>query len=806
MGAVGDTQFLFSVNGRFRAYNKTSPHTQIFDMAQTSFWGSTADVAGVSDGHVRYDGSTQRWFITEIDVKNSDNHILLAVSSKSDLSAATWTLFAIPATGGTTLTDAGCFADYDTPGIDQNGIYIGANMFGVTGTCVPANAYMHSNLYVIQKSSALTSTLHVTPFYNVVKGLFAVETIQGVDSVDSMSTGYAVAAKETETPSAHLSIWQINNPGTTSPTLSGPTDVAINAENGVLGGVVSANNAVSANPTRGMDDLDDRLYSATIRNGHLWTAHNVAVDSTGNSNGGTRTRDAVRWYDVTTAGPALNQSGTVFDGASSGFLQYWLGTIMVSGQGHAAIGLNRANSSTVVQAGAVGRLAGDTLGALGAFSVFQTSSTAAYDDASFSPNPTNRWGDYSYTSLDPCDDQTMWTTQEFVVGSAGPAGGLVDWGVAAEKLQAPPPATLASASPSVIATGQANVSVVVTGTSVTGSGFYDTPSTLTDPCRKRITATVSGGVTVNSVTYMDPTHISLNLSTAGAASGFRNLTVTNPDGQAIVANNFLNVQAYAVGAVGTDNGLWVLHAGSSNFVSDGGVLVGAPAVVAVPQTSGPASPLYIATGSDHALYVRNDVQGWHSFSPAPTYCIDNPAGVVIAGTLYVACEGQDNALWHAETAAPTGTNLPTVSVSSWHSLGGSLIAGPAVGSVAGTPTYLVVGTDQHIYSRDLSTGFTRFAWAACIGHPALATFGSTAYFACHGTDNGVWYATNTGSGWSAAQSLGGAVTDGVGIAATPSGPIFFAEGAGSAVYQRSISTNWTSDGGQVSFGVGASAL
>src|SRR5207302_1025322 len=80
---------------------------------------------------------------------------------------------------------------------------------GVTGTCVPANPYMHSNLYVIQKSSALTSTLHVTPFYNVVKGLFAVETIQGVDSVDSMTTGYAVAAKETETPSAHLSIWQI---------------------------------------------------------------------------------------------------------------------------------------------------------------------------------------------------------------------------------------------------------------------------------------------------------------------------------------------------------------------------------------------------------------------------------------------------------------------------------------------------------------------------------------------------------------------------------------------------------------------
>src|SRR5207245_9096163 len=97
----------------------------------------------------------------------------------------------------------------------------------------------------------------VTPFYNVITGVFAIETIQGVDSVDAMTTGYAVAAKETESPSAHLSVWQINNPGTTSPTLSGPTDVAVSPENGVLGGagVISANNVASAHPSRGMHDL-----------------------------------------------------------------------------------------------------------------------------------------------------------------------------------------------------------------------------------------------------------------------------------------------------------------------------------------------------------------------------------------------------------------------------------------------------------------------------------------------------------------------------------------------------------------------
>jgi hypothetical protein len=533
MGAVGPTQFLFSVNGRFRGYNKNTPHTQIFDIDQATFWGSTADPSGVSDAHVRYDSPTQRWFITEIDVPTGNNHILLAVSSGPDLATASWTQFQIPATGSTSATDAGCFADYDTPGIDQNGIYIGANMFGGLSPCVPAT-YKHTNLYVVQKSSALTLTLHVTSFFSVVTGTVGIETIQGVDSLDALATGYAVAVTETESPRQHLNVWQINSPGTTTPTLSGPTTVAISAENGARGGVLSANNVASANPTRPMDDIDDRLFSAVIRNGHLWTAHNVGVDSSGNSNGGTRTRDAVRWYDVNVSGLTLNQSGTVFDGATSGFLQYWMGTLMVSGQGHVAMGLNRANSTTVVQAGAVGRLAGDPLGTMGAFSLFQNSTTDAYDDASFVKTAANRWGDYTYTSLDPCDDLTMWTTQEYVAGPTF-SGIPIDWGVAAEKLLAPPPAAPSSASPSSVQTGQSSVNVVVTGSSSGGSGFYDTPSTLTDPCRKRITATVSGGVTVNSVSYTDPTHVTLNISTVGATAGSQTVTITNPDGQSSAA-------------------------------------------------------------------------------------------------------------------------------------------------------------------------------------------------------------------------------------------------------------------------------
>ncbi len=537
MGAVGSIDFLFSVNGRFRAFTKDAPHTQVFDFDQATFWGSTADPSGVSDAHVRYDRDTQRWFITEIDVPATDNHILLAVSSGPDLATASWTKYQLPGTGASAGTDQHCFADYDTPGIDQNAIYIGANMFGGGVSPCSGGNYLHSNLYVIEKAPALSGTANLTTFYNVVAGTVGIETIQGVDSFDSLSTGYAIAVNETESPRAHLTVWQIHNPGTASPNLSGPTQVAISAENGARGGVLTANNVASANPTRPMDDIDDRLFAAVIRNGHLWTAHNVGVDSSGSSNGGAATRDAVRWFDVNVAGLTLNQSGTVYDSATSGFLEYWMGTVMVSGQGHVAMGLNRANSTTVVQAGALGRLAGDASGTMRGFSLFQNSTSDAYTDASFVPGSANRWGDYTYTSLDPCDDMTMWTTQEYVAG----AYASVDWGVAAEKLQAPAPATPASASQSLIPAGQSSVTVVVTGTSVSGSGFYDTPSTITDPCRKRIQAAVSGGVTVNSITYTDPTHVTLDLSTEGAVLGAVNVTITNPDGQNAMGTGILTI-------------------------------------------------------------------------------------------------------------------------------------------------------------------------------------------------------------------------------------------------------------------------
>src|SRR5205814_1572240 len=78
-----------------------------------------------------------------------------------------------------------------------------------------------------------------------------------------------------------------------------------------------------------------------------------------------------------------------------------------------------------------------------------------------------------------------------------------------------------------------NVNVVLTGTSSSGSGFYDPGPDFPN----RISATVNGGgVTVNSITFTNPTSITLNITiAANATPGARTVTVTNPDAQSAIS-------------------------------------------------------------------------------------------------------------------------------------------------------------------------------------------------------------------------------------------------------------------------------
>jgi uncharacterized repeat protein (TIGR01451 family) len=538
MGAAGPTQYVVDLNGRIRSFNKaTGAADGVLNVDTDVFWASvmTPNACNfTSDPRVRYDRLSGRWFFVMIDVPDctggTPNRVMIAVSNTSTLTGSTVFTFFSFDNGAVSPATANSFADYPTLGIDSKALYIGTNVFSTT-----TSAFLGTDGFVVRKSSVLSGgPIVVTVFRGLVpsaagEGPF---TPQGVDNYDAASNeGYFIGVSNAVF--GRLVLRRVSTPGGT-PSIS--SDILITVPTTAFPESVPHLGNTGGSNGR-LDGLDDRLFAAHIRNGRLWTAHSIEATSAGvaSSSGG---RDAVRWYELqgirsADGSPSIVQSGTIFDPAATNPRYYFIPSVMVSGQGHAAFGFSQAGNNDRANAATVGRLGGDTLGAVGSIAPY-TASSFAYNPPA-DPGPPRRWGDYSYTSLDPIDDMTMWTIQEFTNASNS-------YGVQVVKLLAPPPATPASASGSV-ASGAASTSVTITGTSSAGSGFFDPGPNLGGSAVpfSHLQASVSGGVTVNSVTFNSPTSVTLNLNTVGAPAGAKDVTITNPDGQSAAGVGILTV-------------------------------------------------------------------------------------------------------------------------------------------------------------------------------------------------------------------------------------------------------------------------
>jgi hypothetical protein len=529
MGAAGPTQFIVAVNGRIVSFNKaTGAADGILNTTTDNFFTSVRNSSVTQYPRIRFDRLANRWIML-ISTIATPNRILLAVSDTATITASSvWTFFFFQQDQAPPTGDATCRADYPTLGIDANALYIGVNQF-----CGSPLSFGNSAVFVVRKSSVLgAGPIVVTAFRNLIlappngPGMFAP---QGVDNFDPAATeGYFIGVDNSSFGT--LIIRRVSTPGGT-PTLSGDLNLTVPAtalpftvrHQGNTGGT---NGQLSA--------IDDRLMTAVIRNGRLWTVHNLAVDNTGSA-AGTRTRDGARWYEISSLDttPALVQSGTLFASNATNTVDdrnYWMPSLMVSGQGHMALGSSIAGTNEFIKAASAGRLASDPLGTLQAATVLTSSSTAYNPPGDPGTTGARSWGSYSYTSLDPCDDMSLWTIQQFCDATNS-------YGLRVVKLLAPPPATPLSASPAAVAAGQASVNITITGSQVAGSAFFDPGAGF--GCH--IGASVSSGVIVNSVTYQSPTTVVLNISTVAASGGPKDITIINPDGQTKTGASILTV-------------------------------------------------------------------------------------------------------------------------------------------------------------------------------------------------------------------------------------------------------------------------
>jgi hypothetical protein len=528
MGAVGPSQVLVDVNGRIKVFDKDGNQGGL-NLTDSQFWAPVRNGAEPTDPGVEYDRLTGRWIVSAVNIENSNNRVMLAVSDGPTITnASSFTYFffneANPAPSGPPR-----FADYPQLGVDANAIYIGVNEFASS-----SGSFTGTSAYVIRKSSVIDGgPMVVTAFRDL-----ATNSVQGpsspqpaTDMNPSVGAGYIVGPDSQLL--SRIDVRRITDPGGT-PTISGNLGVTVPTTAQPL-------NVPAQGTTGGLDALDDRLFETMVGtdpNGavSLWTANNIRMDASGNGSGAGN-RDGAQWYEIGSlaSSPSLTQSGKVFDTAVSNPNFYWMPSIAQNGQGHASINMSRAGTGEFTQVASSGRLFDDALGTTEAPFITQTS-TSTYNVGTDTPR---RWGDYSQTVVDPSDNMTFWTFQEY-------ANADNSWGVRVIKLKPPPPATPTGAD--AVTAGSCSVGTVVTGTSTDGSGFFDPGADPGGPgYPSHIMATVSGGVAVNNVTYVNPTQVELDLDTRAAATGPQDVTIKNPDGQEVTATGLLTVDPGASG-------------------------------------------------------------------------------------------------------------------------------------------------------------------------------------------------------------------------------------------------------------------
>jgi hypothetical protein len=186
-------------------------------------------------------------------------------------------------------------------------------------------------------------------------------------------------------------------------------------------GILGVDPFASSGFLPGMDQFDDantidtsdtRLLNAVYRNTSLWTTHQVEAA------GGVRTE--VAWYRINPVSMTVQEQGRIGDASR----WYAYPSIAVNQDNDVAIGFSGSSASEYASAFYTMRKSSDTPGTMRPVSLLKSGEAPYYKTLSSFP-PENRWGDFSATCVDPVDNVSFWTLQEY---AETPSAGRSMWG------------------------------------------------------------------------------------------------------------------------------------------------------------------------------------------------------------------------------------------------------------------------------------------------------------------------------------------------------------------------------------------
>ncbi len=514
MGAIGPDHYVQAMNTGVAIYDRAG--TRLAFVTLGSFFAQvvnnvTLPDRSVFDPRVLFDHRTGRWIAICEDSRPSPekNRLYLAISRTGD-AMGVWDKYFFE------IGEPGVFSDYPTLGVDDNGIYIGVSKFGDDG-------YIGNRILATRKASlfAANPSLGAVTAFDDQPEMFTAQPAVSFDATAADQPAWILSTHTTlvEDVFARTITWTAGGP-VLSPRMVIETDP-----------YTFFSTVPAQGSTTQVNTVGDRLMMAVKRDGRIWTTRAVGCSSTGQATSADRL--AAEWFtlDVRSGTPAVEQTGRVFDPSASTPRHYYFPSIMVNGAGQAALSFSGSASDEFIGVYACSRLSADPPGAMGAV-VQVKAGEAAYTRVSQS-DTRNRWGDYSYTTLDPRDGLSIWTTQQYAEALGTSFGGSTSrYGTWVAELRAPAPAVT-----------QAKLDVLqkTTGAEllVQGSGFYDGGA----GSPHRMTAAFSGsGITNVRVAQESAGTLRVRFDVAqSAAPGVRSLTVQNPDGQPATFDGALEV-------------------------------------------------------------------------------------------------------------------------------------------------------------------------------------------------------------------------------------------------------------------------
>ena len=378
--ATGPNHVLASVNSSVAVYAKTGG-AALINQTLTAWFANVAQGLTVFDPKALYDQHAGRWVLLAVAFADNPNRsvFLLSCSASADPMGA-WRNYSFNAmVDGATATSH--WADYPGLGVDNQAIYLTANMFAFGG------GFKYSKLRVIPKAALYSGA--AAPFKDFVKlknadGQLSF-TVTPCHTFGAPQVQYMV---NSAFPSGNkLTLWQVSNP-TGATTLTRST---VNCSPYSL--PPNANQKGGGTP---LNSGDIRILHAVFRGDSVWTALTTARNWAAGSN-----RAAVHWFQIRAATASLVQEG-IYGSASQ---HYFYPACCPDNNGHMMMVFSRCGSTEFASIRYTGRLSSDALGSL------QTSRLLKEGNASYKALDSggrNRWGDYAGVAADPANNRVVW--------------------------------------------------------------------------------------------------------------------------------------------------------------------------------------------------------------------------------------------------------------------------------------------------------------------------------------------------------------------------------------------------------------